>query len=272
MRVDVVSIFPEYLAALDVSLLGKARKRGLVDVSVHDLRDWTSDVHRTVDDDPYGGGPGMVMRPEPWHAALASITGGPPPEPGDRDPGERPRIIVPTPSGRPFTQDLAADLAAAPRLVFCCGRYEGIDARVIDAWADDELSIGDYVLAGGEVATLVMLEAVIRLLPGVVGNAESVVDDSFAHGLLEGPVYTRPPTWEGREVPDVLRSGDHGAIARWRREQALRRTAARRPDLLASLELSEADRRVVEAALADERAGSPGEQAASATSPDRDVR
>lgn len=242
MRIDVITIFPDYLRPLDMSLLGKAHASGILDVRVHDLRRWTSDVHRTVDDSPYGGGPGMVMRPEPWWAALEDITGhhGRPPvtagQDGDtggpREARRGPRIVVPTPSGRPFTQHLAAEFAGEPWLVFCCGRYEGIDARVIDAWADDEVSIGDYVLAGGEAATLVMVEAVTRLLPGVVGNALSVVDDSFADGLLEGPVFTRPVSWKGYDVPPVLRSGDHQAIARWRREEALRRTARRRPDLL----------------------------------------
>ena len=221
MRVDVVTIFPEFFGPLDVSLLGKARERGIVDVRVHDLRTYTSDVHRTVDDTPFGGGPGMVMKPEPWFAAFEDLT---------RE--GRPRIVFPTPSGRPLTQALVAELAAEPWLAVACGRYEGIDRRVLDAWADDEVSLGDYVLAGGEVAALVIVEAVTRLLPGVVGNAESVTDDSFATGLLEGPVYTRPASYEGRDVPEVLLSGDHGAIARWRREQALRRTAEVRPDLL----------------------------------------
>ncbi|MBX6388402.1 MAG: tRNA (guanosine(37)-N1)-methyltransferase TrmD [Frankia sp.] len=251
MRVDVVTIFPAYLEPLRLSLLGKARDRGVLEVHTHDLRDWATDRHRTVDDTPYGGGPGMVMRPEPWDAALREISssGGPAP---------RPRVIVPTPAGRPFTQACAAELAREPWLVFCCGRYEGIDARVIEAWADDEISIGDYVLSGGEVATLVMVEAIARLLPGAVGNTQSITDDSFAHGLLEGPVYTRPPEWAGRRVPDVLLSGDHGAIARWRRDQALRRTAQRRPDLLADVELSEADRRVL-AEVAREAAASAAE-------------
>jgi tRNA (guanine37-N1)-methyltransferase len=234
LLLDVVTIFPDYLAPLDVSLLGRARERGLVEVRVHDLRQWGSGVHRSVDDAPFGGGPGMVMRPEPWAAALDTVVGlgGPAP---------RPRLIVPTPSGRLFTQQLAAELAGQRWLAFACGRYEGIDARVVEAAAEtmdvDEVSIGDYVLAGGEVAVLVIAEAVIRLLPGVLGNAESVADDSFAPGgmagLLEGPVYTRPAMWEGREVPAVLRSGDHAAIARWRAEQARQRTAQRRPDLLA---------------------------------------
>jgi len=246
MRIDVVTIFPAYTQPLELSLVGRARERGILDVRTHDLRDWTSDPHRTVDDAPYGGGPGMVMRPEPWDAALREIR--------DSDPSRRPRVVVPTPSGVPFTQRYAAELAQESWLVFCCGRYEGIDARVIDAWADDEISIGDYVLAGGEVATLVIVEAVTRLLPGVVGNTESLADDSFAHGLLEGPVYTRPPVWAGRAVPDILRSGDHGAIARWRRDEALRRTWRRRPELLARLELSDADRRVL-AEQADEDDG-----------------
>jgi tRNA (guanine37-N1)-methyltransferase len=229
VRIDIVSIFVDYFAPLDLSLLGKARAGGLIDVHLHDLRTWTDDVHRTVDDSPYGGGPGMVMRAEPWWAALEAVTG----EPG---PAPRARIVVPTPSGRRFDQKLATELSAEPWLVFCCGRYEGIDARVIEAWADDEVSLGDYVLAGGEVATLVMVEAVTRLLPGVLGNAESARDDSFSgpgEQLLEPPVYTRPPEIAGRSVPPVLLSGDHGAIARWRDEQSRLRTAERRPDLLA---------------------------------------
>jgi tRNA (guanine37-N1)-methyltransferase len=232
--VDVVTIFPEYLAPLEVSLLGKAQERGLLQVRLHDLRSWTGDVHRTVDDSPYGGGPGMVMKPEPWGAALDAVleAGGPAPAPV---------LLVPTPAGRPFTQALALELAAEPWLAFACGRYEGIDSRVLEDAAQRfrvlEVSLGDYVLAGGEVAVLVVVEAVARLLPGVLGNADSSRDDSFApgemEGLLEGAVYTRPPVWRGLEVPAVLQSGDHARIARWRREQALRRTAERRPDLLA---------------------------------------
>jgi tRNA (guanine37-N1)-methyltransferase len=232
MLVDVVTIFPEYLAPLDVSLMGKAQERGLLQVRLHDLRTWTSDVHRTVDDSPYGGGPGMVMKPEPWGAALDAVleAGGP---------CDTPVLVVPTPSGIPFTQAAAVELAAEPWLVFACGRYEGIDARVLEDAAQRfrvrEVSLGDYVLAGGEVAVLVVVEAVARLLPGVLGNAASHRDDSFAPGemagLLEGPVYTRPPVWRGLEVPAVLQSGDHARIAAWRREQALARTAERRPDL-----------------------------------------
>ncbi len=232
MRLDLVTIFPDYFAPLDLSLLGKARERGLLDVRVHDLRAFTDDVHRTVDDSPYGGGPGMIMTPEPWGRALQQISGQTLGQRAQTPAAERPRVIIPTPAGRRFDQAYAAELAQAPWLVFCCGRYEGIDARVAEAWGDDEVSIGDYVLAGGEAAALVMVEAVLRLLPGVLGNAASVADDSFSHGLLEAPAYTRPPEWEGLAVPDVLRSGDHGAIARWRHAQSLQRTRERRPDLL----------------------------------------
>jgi tRNA (guanine37-N1)-methyltransferase len=227
VRVDVITIFPEYFAPLDLSLLGRARSQGILDIEVHDLRTWTHDVHRTVDDTPYGGGPGMVMRPEPWGEALdAVLPDGVP-------------LVVPSPAGVPFTQTLAHDLAAREHLVFACGRYEGIDERVLDHAAIRapvlEFSLGDYVLFGGEVAVLVILEAVGRLLPGVVGNAESLVDESHAAGLLEAPMYTKPPVFRGLAVPDVLRSGDHARIARWRRDQSLLRTARRRPDLLAAL-------------------------------------
>jgi tRNA (guanine37-N1)-methyltransferase len=231
MRLDVVSIFPEYLAALDLSLVGKAAKSGLLDVHLHDLRDWTHDRHRTVDDTPYGGGAGMVMKPEPWGEALDAIA---PP-----DGASQPRLIVPTPAGRPFTQELAYELAAEPWLAFACGRYEGVDARVTSYAGErmrvDEVSIGDYVLNGGEVAVLVIVEAVARLLPGVIGNPESLAEESHAgDGLLEYPVYTKPPSWRGYDVPDVLLSGNHGLIAAWRHEESVRRTAERRPDLLAA--------------------------------------
>ena len=235
MRVDVITIFPEYLAPLDVSLLGKARSAGILDVQLHDLRRWTYDVHRTVDDTPYGGGPGMVMRPEPWGEALDAVL----PEASAPEGGRGGLLIVPSPAGVPFTQALARELAREPHLVFACGRYEGIDERVLVEAATRvrvlEVSLGDYVLFGGEVAVLVVLEAVGRLLPGVVGNAQSLVDESHAHGLLEAPVYTKPPVFRGLEVPDVLRSGDHARIARWRRDQSLLRTARRRPDLIAAL-------------------------------------
>jgi len=246
--VDVVTIFPDYLAPLGVSLLGKAQERGLLQVRVHDLRTWTGDVHRTVDDSPYGGGPGMVMTPGPWGQALDAVLAGSPAGPLAGDPAGSPAgdasdagpvLLVPTPSGRRFSQALAAELSAEPWLVFACGRYEGIDSRVLVDAAQRfrvlEVSLGDYVLAGGEVAVLVVVEAVVRLLPGVLGNVESHRDDSFAPGamqhLLEGPVYTRPPVWRGLEVPAVLQSGDHARIAAWRREQAVTRTVERRPDL-----------------------------------------
>lgn len=235
MRADVVTIFPEYLEPLNVSLVGKARARGQLDVRIHDLRTWTYDRHHTVDDTPYGGGPGMVMKPDPWGEALDSIIAS-----GE----EEPLIVVPTPSGRPFTQKLAEELSQRPWLIFTPARYEGIDRRVMDEYADRcdvrEVSIGDYVLAGGEAPVLVMVEAVARLLPGVLGNSDSHRDDSFASGamsgLLEGPAYTKPPLWRDREIPEVLLSGHHAKITRWRRDQALARTSAHRPDLIRSLE------------------------------------
>lgn len=239
MKVDVITIFPEYLEPLGLSLVGKARQTGVLDVRVHDLRDWTTDRHGTVDDTPYGGGAGMVMKPDVWGAALDTVV----PDDAER----APRLIVPTPSGVVFDQQIAAELAAEPWLVFACGRYEGIDARVVEDAASrmtvTELSIGDYVLNGGEVAALVMIEAVARLLPGVVGNPESLVEESHGtDGLLEYPVYSKPPGWRGHDVPDVLLSGNHAKIARWRRDQALLRTAERRPDLLERLNPATLDR------------------------------
>jgi tRNA (guanine37-N1)-methyltransferase len=227
---DVITIFPDYLAPLRLSLVGKAIERGQIELRVHELREYTDDVHRTVDDTPYGGGPGMVMRAEPWARALDAVV--PPGVDGS------PRLIVPSPAGRPLTQADAARLAGAPWLVFACGRYEGIDARVLDYAAErmpvEEISIGDYVLAGGEVAVLVLAEAIGRLLPGVLGNSESAVDDSFAagpDGLLEAPAYTKPANWRGRAVPPVLLSGNHGEIARWRHDRSVELTRERRPDL-----------------------------------------
>lgn len=236
MRIDVVSIFPEYLSPLELSLVGKARTSGLLDLRVHDLRDWTTDRHRTVDDTPFGGGAGMVMRPDVWGNALDEVL----------TPGAH--LLVPTPSGEPFTQRTAEALAGESHLVLACGRYEGIDSRVAEHYRGrpgvtvTEFSIGDYVLNGGEVAALVVVEAVGRLLPGVVGNPESLVEESHgAAGLLEYPVYTKPPAWAGLEVPEVLLSGHHAKIARWRRDTALERTAARRPDLVAALPLDQLD-------------------------------
>lgn len=231
MRIDVITIFPDYLGPLELSLVGKAREQGLLDVVVHDLRDFTHDRHRTVDDEPYGGGPGMVMRPEPWGEAIDSVLPH----------HASPLLVIPTPSGRPFTQALALDWSRRAGMIIACGRYEGIDARVAEEYAGAAdvvpVSLGDYVLAGGEVAALAIVEAVARLLPGVVGNEVSIADDSFApgemEGLVEGPVYTRPPAWRGHAVPEVLLSGDHGRIAAWRRDQAERRTRDMRPDLLA---------------------------------------
>ncbi len=291
MRIDIVTIFPDYFGPvgldgrvgdsgpLGVSLIGKAGARGDIDFRVHDLRAWTTDIHHTVDDTPFGGGPGMVMKADVWGAALdavlaaaghapvgqASTLANPSPAPAGQAPtsttpapdstsaptasGAAPprpsRLIVPTPSGTPFTQEMAAQYAGERHLIFACGRYEGIDSRVVaDArtrMAVDEVSIGDYVLAGGEAAVAVIIEAVCRLLPGVLGNEQSHSDDSFGgtggvmSGLLEGPVYTRPRTWRELEVPDVLLSGNHRAIARWQRDEALRRTAASRPDLIRRL-------------------------------------
>ncbi|MFI7587761.1 tRNA (guanosine(37)-N1)-methyltransferase TrmD [Spongisporangium articulatum] len=236
MRIDVVTIFPEYLAPLELSLIGKARRTGLLDLRVHDLRTFTHDRHRTVDDAPAGGGAGMVMRPEPWGEALDSLLEGAQPAPV---------VLVPSPSGTPFTQAFAHQLAAQPWLVFACGRYEGIDERVFEEYGERArlvpVSLGDYVLNGGEVAVLAIVEAVARLLPGVIGNAESLVEESHADGLLEYPVYTRPASWRGRDVPAVLGSGHHAQVTRWRRDQQLRRTSERRPDLIERLDPVDTD-------------------------------
>jgi tRNA (guanine37-N1)-methyltransferase len=249
VRIAVITIFPGYFEPLRVSLLGRAAGRGIVELDVHDLRAWAHGPHRAVDDAPFGGGPGMVMSPVPWGEALDAVLAGP---------VASTRLVVPTPAGTVFRQEMAAAYARLDRIVFACGRYEGIDARVIEDARTrvpvDEVSIGDYVLSGGEPAALVMIDAIARLLPGVVGNAASVADDSFGGGqgpmagLLEGPVYTRPRKWRGRAVPPVLLSGDHAAIARWRRDQALLRTATVRPDLMARLApgtLDARDRRVL---------------------------
>jgi tRNA (guanine37-N1)-methyltransferase len=231
VRCDIVTIFPEFFGSpLRAGLLGKAGERGLIEVRTHDLRDWTHDRHRTVDDAPFGGGAGMVMRPEPWFEALDDLL-----EAGPA------RVILLAPDGDRFDQRAAARLAAEPRLVLCCGRYEGVDERVRTR-VDEVVSIGDFVLAGGEPAALVVLDAVARLLPGVMGNAESAADESFANGLLEYPQYTRPAVYRGLEVPEVLRSGDHGAVASWRRRRSIERTRQVRPDLLEAAELTDEER------------------------------
>jgi tRNA (guanine37-N1)-methyltransferase len=227
VRIDIVTIFPSFFDVLDLSLLGKARQTGLIDVRTHDLRDFTHDRHRTVDDTPYGGGAGMVMKPEPWGEALDAIIG---------DAESDALLVVPSPAGEPFTQAIARELAAEQHLVFACGRYEGIDQRVVDHYATRMrvrlISLGDYVLNGGEVAVMAMIEAAGRLVPGVVGNPESLVEESHEDGLLEYPGYTKPALWRGLEVPPVLLSGHHGRVADWRREQQLERTRRMRPELL----------------------------------------
>ena len=274
MRLDVITIFPEYLEPLRHALLGKAIEQGILSVGVHNLRAWTSDVHQSVDSTPCGGGPGMVMKPEVWGPALDDVAAGtgpaatvsdlessaehkrnlrPATTDGDTERlGEeaggvtKPLLIVPTPAGKPFTQDMAERWSTEEHVVFACGRYEGIDQRVVEdaqnRYRVEEVSIGDYVLIGGEVAVLVMAEAMVRLIPGVLGNQASHQEDSFQDGLLEGPSYTRPRQWRGLDVPDVLFSGNHVKIAQWRREQSLARTKKIRPDLLDNVELSKADR------------------------------
>ena len=226
MRIDAVSIFPDYFNVLDLSLLGKARERALIEFKAHDLRDWTHDKHRTVDDTPYGGGAGMLMKPEPWGEALDAIL----PEDGSAT------VIFTSPAGEVFNQKLASELTNESHIVFACGRYEGIDQRVVEYAATKAkvrlISIGDYVLNGGEVAAIAMTEAIVRLIPGVIGNAESLVEESHSDGLLEYPSYTKPSSWRGFEVPEVLTSGNHAAIAKWRHEQQVERTRRVRPDLL----------------------------------------
>ena len=235
MRVDLITIFPDYFAPLKLSLFGKAQEAGLVEVEIHDLRSFTLDKHKTVDDAPYGGGPGMVMSPVVWGDAIDSVL---------RQTKSKPVLVVPTPSGNVFNQEMAIKLASFEHLVFINGRYEGIDSRVVEHYQQSgefsevlEISIGDYVLAGGEVASLVILEATSRLINGVLGNEDSVTDDSFAPGdmqnLLEGPIYTRPASWQGLNVPEVLMSGDHAKIAQWRKDEAIKRTRKFRPDLQA---------------------------------------
>lgn len=226
MKIQAVTIFPEFFDVLDISLLGKAQENNVIEFSAVNLRDYTHDKHKTVDDSPYGGGAGMLMKPEPWGEALDELLA--------KDGSTV--LVVPTPAGELFSQDLASELASKDHLVFACGRYEGIDQRVFD-WAESRsdlrlISLGDYVLNGGEVAALAIIEAVARLIPGVVGNADSLIEESHSSGLLEYPSYTKPAIWRDLEVPEVLRSGNHAEIARWRKEQALERTKRIRPDLL----------------------------------------
>jgi tRNA (guanine37-N1)-methyltransferase len=226
MRIDAITIFPDYFKALNLSLLGKAREKELIELNVHDLRDFTHDKHKTVDDSPYGGGAGMLMKPEPWGEALDEVLA----EDGSSI------VIFTSPAGEQFKQATAYELATAKHLVFACGRYEGIDQRVVD-YAQTKsqvrlISLGDYVLNGGEVAALAMIEAVARLIPGVIGNAESLAEESHTDGLLEYPSYTKPASWRGFDVPEVLTSGNHAAIAAWRKEQQIERTKRVRPDLL----------------------------------------
>jgi len=224
MRIDAISIFPDFFSVLDLSLLGKARESGLIEFTAHDLRNYTHDRHRTVDDTPYGGGAGMVMKPEPWGEAFDELL------------VDNPTVIFTTPAGKLFDQKLAQDLSSRQHLVFACGRYEGIDQRVVEYARSKaqvmELSIGDYVLNGGEVAAVAMIEAICRLVPGVIGNADSLADESHSDGLLEYPSYTKPQRWRGLEVPEVLLSGHHAEIDAWRKQQSLERTRKNRPDLL----------------------------------------
>ena len=226
MRIDVITIFPGLLEPFrNTALLGAAVQSGIVEFAVHDLRDYTKDRHRTVDDTPYGGGPGMVMRPEPLVEAIEALA-------GPKGESRSARVLLLSPQGRRFEQQRARELAHTQHLVLVCGRYEGVDQRVVEIAVDEEVSIGDYVLAGGELPALVLIEAVTRLIPGVMGNPESAASESFQTGILEGPQYTRPAEYRGFEVPAVLKSGDHQAIARWRAEQARAITKKRRPDLL----------------------------------------
>jgi tRNA (guanine37-N1)-methyltransferase len=234
MRFEVFTLFPEVFEPyLQSSILQRAIQRGLVEVALHNIRDWTSDRHHVTDDEPYGGGGGMVMKPDPIFAAVEGVLGAPPACP----------VILLTPQGRLFTQSVAQELAQQPRLALLCGRYEGVDERVRQYLVSDEISIGDYVLTGGELPALALIDAAARLLPGVLGDPDGAQDDSHAMGLLEYPHYTRPPEFRGWGVPEALVSGDHARVRRWRRQQALLRTRQRRPDLLASAPLTEEDRK-----------------------------
>ncbi len=250
MRFDVFTLFPEVFDPyLETSILQRARQRGLVEVSLHNIRDWTYDKHHITDDEPYGGGGGMVMKPEPIFAAVEGVLGAPPTCP----------VILLTPQGHTFTQAVAQELSAIPRLALLSGRYEGVDERVREHLVSAEISIGDYVLSGGELPALILIDAITRLIPGALGDPDGAWDDSHASGLLEYPHYTRPPEFRGWRVPDVLLSGDHGRIARWRREQSLLRTLQRRPDLLARAPLTAEDRKFL-GKLEEEHQAAPGSE------------
>ncbi|HEV7858626.1 MAG TPA: tRNA (guanosine(37)-N1)-methyltransferase TrmD [Pyrinomonadaceae bacterium] len=239
MRFDIITIFPDFFReAFECGIIRRARLAGLVETKAHDLRDWTSDKHRQVDDRPFGGGDGMVLKPEPIFAAVESLTGASARAAYDA----KTRVVLLTPQGRAFNQELARELALMDRLVLICGRYEGVDERVSEALVTDEISIGDYVLSGGEPAALVLVDALTRLVPGALGSETSAANDSFSEGLLDYPHYTRPPEFRGMSVPEVLLSGNHALIARWRRREALRKTRRSRPDLLMEAELDERER------------------------------
>lgn len=247
MKLDVITIFPEYLAPLELSLLGKARAQGIVDLQVHNLRDFATDKHKTVDDTPYGGGAGMVMKPEPWGQALDRVLAGAQTSAEAEGSSEKPLLIIPSPAGEVFNQAMAYELVEEEHIVFAPARYEGIDERVYD-WAQESfrvkpVSLGDYVLYGGEVAVMAMIEAICRLLPGAMGNPESLSEESHTGGLLEYPVYTKPAQWRDKSVPEVLLSGNHGAIARWRRDEQIQRTFQRRFDLIESYEETDWDKK-----------------------------
>lgn len=269
MTADVITIFPELIeSALEAGVVGRARERGVVDLRVRNLRDYTDDRHRTVDDVPYGGGPGMVMKPEPLWRAVEAITA---------ERGAASAVVLMTPQGRTFTHAVAQEMSRLERLILICGRYEGIDERVAEGLVTHEVSIGDYVLTGGELAALVVLDAVTRLVPGVVGDAESVAADSFVRGLLDHPHYTRPADFRGRAVPEVLLSGNHAAIERWRRDERIRRTMERRPELMEHAALTDEERSAFEIrtkrrAAETEPAGTPGPSAASAVGQKRSER
>ena len=237
MRIDIITIFPEAFTPLEVSIVGRARERGVLEVHVHDLRDYTADRHRQVDDTPYGGGPGMVLKPEPFFAAVEAIR---------KETQGGPRILLPSPQGRPLTQAVLREFSREPLLLILCGHYEGIDERVAEGLGAEEISVGDYVLSGGELPAMVIVDGVARLVPGVVGDEQSVAAESFSGGLLDFPHYTRPPEFRRMRVPEVLLSGHHDAIRRWRRKEQLRRTRRRRPDLLKRETLSDEDRRLLE--------------------------